>query len=110
SNENLRALSDDEARQLIDHLSRSTRDQPAIQKFSVPSILRSADTHSTVRDAPVSGLERLQPNDPDPATVLLFIALDQATYQLLVGDWLAGNPAGPVRTAIHHVAQVAQGA
>ncbi|MBF6099339.1 hypothetical protein IU510_14760 [Nocardia cyriacigeorgica] len=110
SNENLRALSDDEARQLIDHLSRSTRDQPAIQKFSVPSILRIADTHPTVRDAIVSGLKRLPAKDLDPATVLLFKDLDQATYQPLFDDWLAGNPAGPVRTAIHHVAQVAQGA
>ncbi|MEU1950799.1 KAP family P-loop NTPase fold protein [Nocardia rhamnosiphila] len=104
SDDVLRALDNTEVRQLIDHLARSTRDQPSIQKFTVQSILRIVDCHPTVVDAVITGLKRLPAKDLTPPTVLLFLDRDEATYQPLYEDWLQGNPADTVRRAIGQLA------
>ncbi|MBF6513002.1 hypothetical protein IU421_01750 [Nocardia cyriacigeorgica] len=100
SDDVLRALDTAEVRQLVDHLARSTRDQPSIQKFTVNSILRIVDCHPSVVDAVITGLKRLPAKDLTPPTVLLFLNRDKATYQPLYDDWLQGNPSDQVRRAI----------
>ncbi|MFI9636683.1 hypothetical protein ACIHAX_28705 [Nocardia sp. NPDC051929] len=99
----LRALDATDARQLVDYLARSTRDQPAIQKFTVQSILRIADFHQSVTDAVISGLKRVPVKELTPATVLLFRNRDEAMYRPLFEDWRQGDTPRTVRTAIEQV-------
>lgn len=100
SDDVLRALDSADVLQLVDHLARSTRDQPSIQKFTVNSILRIVDSHPSVVEAVIAGLKRLPAKDLTPPTVLLFLNRDVSIYQPLYEDWLQGNPSEQVRRAI----------
>ncbi len=103
TDDDLRALDGADARQLVDYLARSTRDQPSIQKFTVQSILRIADCHQSLTDAVVSGLKRVPVKELMPATVLLFLSRDKTAYRPLFEDWLQGDTPVRVRTAIEQV-------
>ncbi|GAA1149600.1 KAP family P-loop domain protein [Nocardioides aquiterrae] len=105
TDEALQAVKPADARLLIAFLGSSTRDQPSIQKFSVPGILRVSKTHPGIEDAAVSALKLLPPSEVKVATVMLLKPEAEATFEPVLGVWDVGSASRPVREVITKVRQ-----
>lgn len=103
TDDNLKAITASDARTLIAHLGRQTRDQPSIQSYSVNGMLRLAEAHPGTEDEVVLALTRLPLSGLSPATVVLFNNMPQATYEPVLDAWDQDGAGDRVRTAIKTV-------
>lgn len=99
----LRAVKPADARLLVAYLGSLTRDQPTIQKFSVPGILRLAKTHAGLEDAAVSALKLLPPSEVKVATVMLLKPGGADPYGDVLVTWDVDGASEPVKRAIQSV-------
>lgn len=99
----LRALDAQDARTLIIHLGRQTRDQPSIQKFSVAGMLRLANTHAGIDDAVIAALRLLPPGAVQVATVMLLKPETGAVYDPVLALWNTDAASEQVRQTITNV-------
>lgn len=99
----LRAVAPADARLLIAYLGGLTRDQPSIQKYAVPGILRLAKTHAGIEDAAVSALKLLPPGEVKVGTVMLLKPENGGTFEAVLGAWDAASATSQVREAIKSV-------
>lgn len=99
----LRAVKPADARLLVAYLGSLTRDQPTIQKFSVPGILRLAKTHPGLDDAAVSALKLLPPSEVKVATVMLLKPGGADPYGDVLATWDVDAASEPVKRAIQSV-------
>lgn len=99
----LRALPPQDARTLIAHLGRQTRDQPSIQKYSVTGMLRLAKTHPGAEDAVVAALKLLPASVVEVPAVMLLRPEPSSTYEPVLTTWDVAGARGPVRQAIKSV-------
>lgn len=105
TDEALQAVKPADARLLIAYLGSSTRDQPSIQKFAVPGILRVSKTHPGIEDAAVAALKLLPPSEVKVATVMLLNPEAEATFEPVLGVWDVDSASAPVRQVITKVRQ-----
>ncbi len=91
TDETLRLLPESDAQILIGHLGRRTRDQPALQKFTIESLLRLAAQQPTTQPNVVAALRGLPAGDVEPATIIKLRPLDQAIYRPVLETWRAGS-------------------
>lgn len=101
----LRALDAQDARTLITHLGRQTRDQPSIQKYSVAGMLRLANTHTGIDDAVIAALRLLPPAVVQVATVMLLKPESGAVYDPVLAVWNTDAASEQVRQTITTVRQ-----
>lgn len=100
TDEALQALPEADARTLVGFLGRRTRDQPAIQKYSVESLLRLAVTQPAVTPDVVAALRSVRGVDVEAATVVKLRLLDKDIYGPVLASWKVGATAEPVVKAI----------
>ena len=102
----LRAVKPADARLLVAYLGSLTRDQPTIQKFSVPGILRLAKTHPGLEDAAVSALKLLPPSEVKVATVMLLKPGGADPYGDVLVTWdvdgASNRSSGQSRASANH--------
>jgi len=91
TDETLRLLPESDAQILVGHLGRRTRDQPALQKFTIESLLRLAAQQPTTQPNVVAALRGLPAGDVEPATIIKLRPLDQAIYRPVLETWRAGS-------------------
>lgn len=91
TNESLKLLPEGDAQILVGHLGRRTRDQPALQKFTVESLLRLAAQQPTTQPNVVAALKGLPAGNVEPATIIKLRPLDQAVYRPVLDVWKVGS-------------------
>lgn len=87
----LKALPEADANALISHLGRRTRDQPAIQKFTVESLLRMAEQQPTTLPNVIAALKGLPAGEVETATIIKLRTLDAASFRPVLETWKAGT-------------------
>ncbi|MFJ3405395.1 P-loop NTPase fold protein [Promicromonospora sp. NPDC090134] len=90
TDETLQRLQEGDAQNLVGHLGRRTHDQPALQKFTVESLLRLAAQQPTTQSSVVAALRDLPAESVEPATVIKLRPLDPAVYQPVLDAWRTG--------------------
>ncbi|WP_269666668.1 KAP family P-loop NTPase fold protein [Rhodococcus sp. 2G] len=100
SDQMLSGLPESDARMLVSHLGRRTRDQPSIQKFTVDSMLRIAYVHPGTQAGVVTALQAIPVADVEPVTALKLRALDATTYEPVLDVWEGGQPSPDLRRTI----------
>ena len=91
TDETLKLLPEGDAQILVSHLGRRTRDQPALQKFTVESLLRLAAQQPATQPSVVTALRGLPAASVDPATIIKLRPLDQTVYRPVLDAWRAGS-------------------
>ncbi|EYR65285.1 hypothetical protein N866_00490 [Actinotalea ferrariae CF5-4] len=99
----LRAITPADARLLIAYLGGLTRDQPIVQKYAVPGILRLAKTHSGIEDGVISALKLLPPREVKVATVMLLKPENGGRYEPVLAAWDVDSATPQVREVIKSV-------
>lgn len=99
----LRAVKPADARLLIDYLGSLTRDQPMVQKFSVPGILRLVKTHPGIEEAAVAALKLLPSSEVKAGTVMQVRPEDSGTYEAVLAAWDTDRASEQVKRAIQSV-------
>lgn len=99
----LRAVKPADARLLIGYLGSLTRDQPTVQKYSVPGILRLVKTHPGIEDAAVSALRLLPPSEVKVGTVMLIKPESADIYGEVLTTWDADGASDQVKRTIQSV-------
>jgi hypothetical protein len=99
----LRAVSAADSQLLVGHLGRLTRDQPTLQQYSVPGILRLMRTHPGTEDATVAALRLLPPGEVRAGTVLLLQSESASKFDAVLAAWDVASASTPVRNAIKEV-------
>lgn len=87
----IRALTEADANALVSHLGRRTRDQPAIQKYTVESLLRMVEHRPTTLPNVVAALKGLPAGEVETATIIKLRTLDAALFQPVLEAWKAGT-------------------
>ena len=91
TDETLKLLPEGDAQILVGHLGRRTRDQPALQKFTVESLLRLAAQQPSTQPSVVAALKSLPAAHVEPATIIKLRPLDQAVYRSVLDTWRDGS-------------------
>lgn len=91
TDETLKLLPEGDAQILVSHLGRRTRDQPALQKFTVESLLRLAAQQPSTQPSVVAALKSLPAAHVEPATIIKLRPLDQAVYRSVLETWRDGS-------------------
>ncbi|PZO68517.1 MAG: hypothetical protein DI634_09135 [Kocuria palustris] len=91
TDETLKLLPEGDAQILVSHLGRRTRDQPALQKFTVESLLRLASQQPATQPSVVAALRGLPAASVEPATIIKLRPLDQTVYRPVLDAWRAGS-------------------
>ncbi|MGW9804149.1 KAP-like P-loop domain-containing protein [Micrococcus sp. 093350064-1] len=91
TDETLKLLPEGDAQILVSHLGRRTRDQPALQKFTVESLLRLAAQQPATQPSVVAALRGLPAASVEPATIIKLRPLDQTVYRPVLDAWRAGS-------------------
>lgn len=91
TDETLKLLPEGDAQILVSHLGRRTRDQPALQKFTVESLLRLAAQQPATQPSVVAALRGLPAASVEPATLIKLRPLDQTVYRPVLDAWRAGS-------------------
>jgi len=91
TDETLKLLPEGDAQTLVDHLGRRTRDQPALQRFTVESLLRLAAQQPTTQPNVVAALKGLPAGSVEPATIIKLRPLDQLVYRPVLDVWKVGS-------------------
>lgn len=105
----LAALPKPDANALVGHLGRRTRDQPAIQKFTVESLLRMAEHQPTTLPNVISALKGLPAGEIEAATIIKLRPLDAASFRPVLETWKAGTDDQQLLRAIRVVEQTWSG-
>ncbi|WP_138846261.1 hypothetical protein [Rhodococcus pyridinivorans] len=100
SDQVLSGLPESDARTLVSHLGRRTRDQPRIQKFTVDSMLRIAYVHPGTQSGVVTALQAIPVADVEPVTALKLRTLDATTYEPVLDVWEGSQPSPELRRTI----------
>lgn len=87
----LKALPEPDANALVSHLGRRTRDQPAIQKFTVESLLRMAEQRPATLPNVIAALKGLPSGEVETATIIKLRTLDKASFRTVLESWKAGT-------------------
>ncbi|TNC23731.1 KAP family P-loop NTPase fold protein [Amycolatopsis alkalitolerans] len=87
----LKALIESDAQLLVGFLGRKTRDQPALQKFTVAGMLRVADVHPGVESTVVAALKSVPAGEVTPATGLMLKTRQPDLYRPVLEAWKAGG-------------------
>lgn len=99
----LDALGDGDAADLLRHIGRTMRDQPAKQKAGVNAILRIARRRSGVVSDARDALLMLPPSEITIATPLQFNRGDPAQIRGVLTTWKTRLPDGQVKRAVESV-------
>ncbi|MEX3566344.1 KAP family P-loop NTPase fold protein [Micrococcus endophyticus] len=91
TDETLKLLPEGDAQILVSHLGRRTRDQPALQKFTVESLLRLAAQQPATQPSVVAALRGLPAASVELATIIKLRPLDQTVYRPVLDAWRAGS-------------------
>lgn len=91
TDETLKLLPEGDAQILVSHLGRRTRDQPALQKFTVESLLRLDAQQPATQPSVVAALRGLPAASVEPATIIKLRPLDQTVYRPVLDAWRAGS-------------------
>jgi hypothetical protein len=91
TDETLKLLPEGDAQILVSHLGHRTRDQPALQKFTVESLLRLAAQQPATQPSVVAALRGLPAASVEPATIIKLRPLDQTVYRPVLDAWRAGS-------------------
>lgn len=100
TDQDLQALTKDEAQKLVQHLGRMGRDRPADQRKAVLGIKRTADLHTEVIEEAKGALLAIPPDEVAPATPLVFKLPDDAAYRPVLQQWRDRTSRTPVREAV----------
>lgn len=100
TDETLKLLPEGDAQILVGHLGRRTRDQPALQKFTVESLLRLAAQQPTTQPSVVSALRGLPAANVEPATIIKLRPLDQAVYRPVLDAWKVGSDGQQLQASV----------
>lgn len=103
TDDNLRALTPADAGTLIAYLGGLTRDQPSIQKYSVPGMLRLLKTHPGLADTTASALKLLPPGEVKVAVVMLLKPEGSGTFEPVLDAWDQASATSQVRETITSV-------
>lgn len=101
----LKALPEADANALVSHLGRRTRDQPAIQKYTVESLLRMAEHRPGTLPNVIAALKGLPPREVEAATIIKLRTLDAASFQPVLDTWKVNNDDAQLLRAIGVVEQ-----
>lgn len=96
----LDVLGDGDATDLLRHIGRTMRDQPAKQKAGVNAVLRIARHRSAVVDDAHDALLMLPPSEITIATPLQFNRGDPAQIRGVLTTWKGRLPEGQVKRAV----------
>lgn len=99
----IRAISTSDARTLILHLGKRTRDEPSIQQYSVFGMLRIAKIHKSASDAVVASLKLLPPSAVRVPSVMLLKPEDSKLYEPVLSLWDVEAATSRTRQAILNV-------
>ncbi|TCI97403.1 hypothetical protein E0W78_12590 [Aeromicrobium sp. IC_218] len=99
----LRAISPADSKVLVGHLGRLTRDQPTLQEYSVPGILRLTGTHPGTEAATVAALKLLPPGEVRVGTVMRLKPETPEAFEAVLAAWDVGSASSPVRNTIREV-------
>jgi len=105
TDEDLASLPGTESDELILHLGRTIRDQPAKQVAGVTGILRLARAHPNSVATACRALLMLPPEELRPATPLLFAPDDPAELYAVLEKWKGGAVRSQVKKAIESTEQ-----
>lgn len=103
TDEDLRGLTDDDAKALLEHLARMSRDRPTEQKAAMTGLLRTVRLHSAREEATAALLRLIPPGDLEPATVLLVHDSGIDAFKAVLKNWLSKAKAGPTKNALKQV-------
>lgn len=103
TDETLKLLPEGDAQILVGHLGRRTRDQPALQKFTVESLLRLAAQQPSTQLSVVAALKNLPAAHVEPATIIKLRPLDQAVYRSVLETWRDGSDDQQVQQSVRIV-------
>lgn len=101
--DDLRALNDTDAGTLVVYLGRKTRDQPALQKFTVAGMLRIAEVHPTTEADVVSAMRSIPAAEVTPATALMLRPLKPDVYRPVLEAWRDGDAPSDLTKAVESV-------
>lgn len=96
----LDALGDGDATDLLRHIGRTMRDQPAKQKAGVNAVLRLARRRAGVVKDAHDALLMLPPSEITIATPLQFAAADPAETRSVLTTWKNKLPDGRIKRAV----------
>ena len=105
TDDSLRAISVPDSKLLIGYLGSLTRDQPALQQYSVPGMLRLMRTHPGTEAATFSALKLLPPGEIRAGTVMLLQPEQAGLFEAVLDAWDTTLASKPVRNAVKEVRQ-----
>ena len=100
--EDLDALNEGHSKDLLIHLGRAMRDQPAKQKAASTAILRIARRKPQLANDAAEALLMLPPSEVSLATPLLFHVADAREIRSVLGKWQTRVPDGPVKKSVEN--------
>lgn len=101
----LRAISAADSQLLVGYLGRLTRDQPSLQPYSVPSMLRLMQTHPGTEAATVAALKLVPPGEVRVGTVMLLKPESADVFEAVFAAWDVASAKNPTRRTIREVRQ-----
>lgn len=104
TDEDLAAMTANDAGELMRHLARAARDRPTEQQAAMLGIIRLVKRHPDIAAATCSRLRAIPASDLQPGALLLFKPEDRTTYGEVIDHWFAGAPAGPVKNTLRPLA------
>lgn len=103
TDDDLRALTPEDASLLVEHLGRMARDRPTEMRSAVAGILRLANVVPDCAEAADKALRSIPVGHLRPPVILLFQGAAATRFHGVLDDWAARSQNGQVATAIGQV-------
>jgi hypothetical protein len=104
TDDDLRALTAEDASILVGHLGRAARDRPSEQRAAMTGLLRITRLHPSTVEAAEGVLRAIPADEIKPAVALGFTPADVATFRPILEGWHeTSTDGGPTKTALSSV-------